>query len=238
MSLPIHRFSHLKGIWKNVLDAGAPKTNINLDRQPGVKGSDNFSSYEINFLPPTNRISDFYLNKGLFRSDNNEVKRLKTFCEGRVIPTEPSYIKFLADKKRQEVLELAMASADYQGFKEFTLAHLILASSFKDPEFSILVYKSGLGPESLVCQLGIPLVISESVAEIKPDEVSTWIINHSKKNDISIFQSICHFLCDVRHIEKHGVEPGLIIESIKNPYGQESILWIDAVPEAMKNNID
>ena len=95
--------------------------------------------------------------------------------------------------------------------------------------------KSGLGAESVAYKLGVPLVISKPKKEVKPDEICKWIIDHSEEREISIFESICHFIGDALNIEKYGVEPGLIIDSIRNPYEENSILWIDSLPNHMKN---
>lgn len=196
--------------------------------------------FEQRKLPYTNRLPLYmgsFNGKDCFSGfSSKEEKDLETICSGRVIPTEPDYIKYITDKKRKEVLNIAQASASYQKSSEFTLAHLLLASSYKDEELIKLIYKNGLGVESVAHQLGVPLVISMPRKEIQPDEVCKWIINHSVENKISIFESICHFICDAWQIQKHGVEPDIIVESIKNPYEDKSILWIDSVPSHMRNN--
>ena len=196
--------------------------------------------FEKPSLPYTHRIQAFLGSvdgKDYYRNlSSKEEKDFQAICDGRVVPTEPNYIKYLTDKKRNEVLNIAQASASYQNQSEFTLAHLLLASSFKDEELAKLIYKNGLGSESVAYLLGVPLVISNPKETVKPDEICKWIINHSVENEISIFESICHFICDVQHIEQYGVEPDIIIESIKNPYEDKSIFWIDSVPSHMRNN--
>lgn len=204
MSIPINRISYL-------FKQGEPYTNRLCSYLGSINGTDYYNSLSA-----------------------KEQKDLETICSGIVVPTEPEYIKYQTDKKRNEVLNIAQASASYQNQSEFTLAHLILASSYKDEELARLVYKNGLGPESVAHSLGVPLVVSNPKREVKPDEACQWIINHSVKSKISIFESICHFICEVGQIHKHGVEPGIIIDTIKNPYREDSILWIESVPSHMK----
>lgn len=204
MSIPINRISHL-------FKQGEPNTNRLCSYLGSINGTDYY-----NGLPA------------------KEQKDLETICSGRVVPTEPDYIKYITDKKRDEVLNIAQASASYQNQPEFTLAHLILASSYKDEEFLKLVYKNGLGAESVAYLLGVPLVISSPKEKVQPDDACRWVINHSVKSEISIFDAICHFICEVGQIERYGVEPGIIIDTIKNPYREDSILWIESIPSHMR----
>lgn len=218
MTNPIHRFKHLTTIWDRVKGASSPDPVNQFLFNESQQTLPNFDPFAL-------------LKASAVNSASKEIKDLITFCDGTVIPTEPKYIKFLKDKKRNEVLNMAQASAAYQNLSKFTLFHLVLASSIKDEELIKLILKNGLGPESVSHQLGVPLVISTPKEEVKPDEVCRWIINHSIENEISIFDAICHFICETKQITQFGVEPGLIIEFIKNPFQEESIFWIESLPK-------